>query len=297
MKTKILLVLAIFLSSHSFAQIPKLKEIKNLENGNLIIGLTGNEKLDADFKDVVQDIWKLGTITASLPEKEARDKARQDENTYVLYIDSFITKSFRHEGKNNIDYKTVSEGTCIALSDGSKKPVFRSFIPAYNRTIVPKESLVHGVNLINQVSMKMITENLKNAMKTMSSYEEEGKNLKNKTLYIPVGMIHEKFDISEIAEFYDSDYKVIPRSEWSDVIISHKNDAAYVIIVPVPVGGKYMYQHHIVDAETGKIYGLLQPKVAVSLGSITGINLSKGNTGYINKQNIKAYNNVTKGKW
>ena len=297
MKTKILLALAITLTLNSFGQIPKLKEIKNLKNGNLIIGLTGNDKLDEDFKEVVEDQWKLGKITEYLPLKEARDKAKEDENTYVLYLGSFTTKSFRHEGANNIDYKTVSEGTCVALSDGSKKPVFRSFIPTYKGNIVPKESLVHGVNFIHQVSEKMISENIKSAMKTLSLYEDEGKKLEGKTLYIPAGMIHEKFDKSEISEYYDADYKVVPRSEWSDVIISHQNDAAYVMIVPVPVGGKYMYQHHIIDAETGMIYGLLQPKAAMSFGSVTGINLSKGNTGYINKQNVKAYNDVTRGKW
>ncbi|HKJ47974.1 MAG TPA: hypothetical protein VJ973_02735 [Christiangramia sp.] len=297
MRTKVLLALAITLTLNSFGQIPKLKEIKNLENGNLIIGLTGNDKLDEDFKDVVEAQWKLGKITEYLPMEEARDKAKEDDNTYALYIDSFSTKSFRHEGMNNVDYKTVSEGTCVALSDGSKKPIFRSFIPAYKGNIVSKESLVHGVNFIHQVSEKMISENLKSAMKTLSLYEDEGKNLAQKTLYIPQGMIHEKFDKSEISEFYGSEYKVVPRSEWSNVIVSHEKDAAYVMIVPVPVGGKYMYQHHIIDAETGMIYGLLQPKAAMSLGSVTGINLSKGNTGYINKQNVKAYDKVTEGKW
>ena len=102
MRTKILLALAITLTLNSFGQIPKLKEIKNLENGNLIIGLTGNDKLDEDFKDVVEAQWKLGKITEYFPMEEARDKAKEDDNTYALYIDSFSTKSFRHEGMNNV---------------------------------------------------------------------------------------------------------------------------------------------------------------------------------------------------
>lgn len=297
MKTNFLLILAMSVSFSCLAQIPKLKEIENLENGNLIIGLTGNDKIDDDFKEVVNELWTLGKVTEFLSLDEARKKAKEDDNTYVLYIDSFTTISFRYEGAGNFDYKTVSEGTCIALSDGSKKPVFRSFIPTYNGNIIAKESLVHGVNFIHQVSEKMIEEKLKSATKTMALYEEEGKKLKEKTLYIPVGMIHEKFNKNEIEEFYEGDFKVVSRTEWRDVILSHQKGAAYVMIVPVPVGGKYMYQHHIIDAETGMIYGLLQPKVAMSFGSVTGINLSKGNTGYINKPNVKDYNDVTRGKW
>ncbi len=119
--------------------------------------------------------------------------------------------------------------------------------------------------------------------------------------YIPKMFLNEKLTEASIKKYYDSNFKIATQEEWKEAIISRKNDVAYLILVPVPVSGDYIYQHYIVDAETSKIYALLQPKAGIAMKSgiigVRDINLSKSNNGYINKKNIKKYGNVLSGKW
>ena len=52
------------------------------------------------------------------------------------------------------------------------------------------------------------------------------------------------------------------------------------------------------DAKTGNVYAVLQnPGASVKIGFGKSANLSKGNSGYVNKKNLEDYNNVLEGKW
>jgi len=136
----------------------------------------------------------------------------------------------------------------------------------------------------------MIDQNLKGGMKAISTLRQQGSGLKDKTLLLPKSWLDSKLTEEQIKKNYTANFKIVSHQDWKNAIIEGQKDAAYVILVPVPVGGNYIYQHHIFDAETKKkFYALLQPKAGVS---INGLNASKSNTGYINKKNVKKYNSV-----
>ncbi|MEO1653771.1 MAG: hypothetical protein AAFU64_09510, partial [Bacteroidota bacterium] len=98
----------------------------------------------------------------------------------------------------------------------------------------------------------------------------------------------------DIKELYNFPVEVVNYETWKEAILKKKEGIAYVVVVPVPLGGKYVYLHYLMDAQTGKVFAIVKPKVGLSIG---GINLSKKNTGYINKKNLEAYDEVAKGKW
>jgi hypothetical protein len=55
----------------------------------------------------------------------------------------------------------------------------------------------------------------------------------------------------------------------------------------VPIGGEFVYQHYLMDAETASVIYVSQPKMATK---VAGFNVSKANTGYINSKNLERYN-------
>jgi len=289
MKNKITVLLVLFLFANLHAQIPKLKDINNLKSSKVIIGLTGNQNLNTALKELITAHWNISEIEGAAPLKEALGKAQKNPELYVLYIGSATSRSFKHGPPNaKIKYRYISNGKFIGFSNGNKKPILKSFIPTYDN-IVPNESIVHGVSYIQEVFRLMIDKNLKGGMKAIAEFKNQGPDLKNKTLLIPKGWMDTKLSEEQIKKNYTANFKVVSHQDWKNAILNGQKDAAYVILAPIPIGGNYLYQHHICDAETKKFYALIQPKAGVS---INGINASKSNTGYINKKNIKKYNGV-----
>ena len=152
MKQIITFTIALLITTVSFAQIPKLKQIQNLKNSQVIIGLSGNKELDKNFKEIVEKHWDLCPITEELPLKTARNKAKKNDNLFVIYIDSYNTlsgKKYINPPSDNIRYyfRYISSGNFIGLSTGKKKPIMYSGIPAFDNQLTD-EVIAHGTNYI-----------------------------------------------------------------------------------------------------------------------------------------------------
>ncbi|NQY29861.1 MAG: hypothetical protein HRT69_10355 [Flavobacteriaceae bacterium] len=292
---KILLQIIAFVlfSTSVFAQIPKLDHIKNLKESKIIIGLSHNENLNINLTKMVNQYWNLCQIDGALPYKEAIQKAKNDDNTFVIFVSTMTSRGLKHNFDENWDFRLISSGKFVGLSNGSKKPLMRSYIPS-SESLIPSESIAHGINFMQTIITSMIEEQ-KGAMKVIGLYKKEAKELANKTLYIPKVWLHKKLTPEIITKEYGStNYKLVSYEEWKDAILNKKDGIAYVILIPVPIAGQYMFQHHIFDSATNQLYAISQSRVAVSLNAV---NLSKANTGYITKKNIKKYKGVLSGKW
>ncbi len=289
MVKKILVIISFIFSLNLNAQIPKLKDIQHIKESKIIVGLTSNSELNTALKEVVSSIWNLSEIKSFLPLKSALSKASKDESLFVLYLGSTETESFKFGPKGYpVEYRYISKGKFLGFSKGGKRPLMKSFIPSYDN-IIPKESIAQGVKFVQEVFKTMIENNLKNGLKAISEFENNGKDLKNKTLYIPEGWVDSKLTEEQIEKYYGSKFEIVSYQKWKEAILTKKAGIAYVILIPIPVGGQYLYQHQICDAETDTFYAVIQPKAGVSLN---GVNMSKSNTGLINKKNIKNYNKV-----
>lgn len=291
----ILFFITIFTFNISNAQIPKLKQIENLKDSQIIIGLSGYEDVDESLIRMVNKFWDLCPILEKLPMEEAIEKAKSDDNLYAIFISSFESESFWKHGADNIKYKSVSVQYFVGFTGRAKKPIMFSGIPVFNDEFTD-EAIGHGINYINQI-FGMMLDNEVNAMKTLGLIKKKGSMLNDRILYMPEWMLDKKLDEKEISEIYDGKFKVVSDFEWSRAILSKREGVAYSIIIPAAVGGSYVFQHHICDAETGQILGIKYPKPAFSLSAgIKNYNLSSGNKGFIAKKNLKQYNDILKGK-
>ncbi|WP_419213407.1 hypothetical protein ACNR9Q_04445 [Maribacter sp. X9] len=292
MKQNFTLTITLFIGILSFAQIPKLKEIQNLKNSEVIIGLSGDEGLDQDLRDILNQFWTISPISEELPISEARKKAKESDNIYVIYIDSYTSRSFKRYVGDNYAFRNISTGYYVGLFAGSKKAIMPSYIPVFEDEFT-KEVLAHGVSYMQEI-FTMMLDNEIGAMKTLKIIKDNSKDLKEKTLYIPEWWMDSKLTDADISDLYEGKYEIVSHFEWSRAILNKTPGIAYATVIPAPVGGKFVYQHHICDAETGRIYGITQPKGGAF--ELNGINLSKANKGYVTKKNLKQYNEVLNGK-
>ncbi|MFS4457382.1 hypothetical protein [Maribacter sp. 2304DJ31-5] len=292
---KILFFLTILTFTNTIAQIPKLKQIKNLKDSKVIIGLSGYEDVDENLVRMVNKFWDLCPISEALPMEEAIGKAKDNDNLYAIYLSSYESQSFWKYGLDNIKYKSLSVQYFIGFSSGSGKAIMISGIPVFNDEFTD-ESIAHGVNYINQI-FGMMLDNEVNAMKTLGLIKEKGTLLNDRILYMPEWMVDKKLDENEISEIYGGQFKIVSDFEWSRAILNKKEGVAYSIIIPAAVGGAYVFQHHVCDAETGQVLGIKYPKPAFSISAgIKSYNLSSANKGFIAKKNLKQYNDILKGK-
>ncbi len=285
MKPKLLLVLSFFYIFSLSAQTLKLKDIKDIQTSKIIIGLTGNKKLDTYLKNITHDFWTLCPVDKALPVDEALEKAKNDNQLYVLHLGAEKGNSFTHESVDSWRYEYISNGKHIALSSGDEDILIKSYIPAYGNHVIPEESIVHGLRYIQEVCTLMIEKEIKKSNKAISEFQNNNSNLKEKTLLFPKDWLDNALTEKKIKKMYKGIAEVVSHKEWKNAILKREKNKAYVIVIPIPVEEGYSYQHHICDTETNAFYGVLQPKKNTVHDKE---HLSKSK--YINKKHIKKCN-------
>lgn len=291
MKTYSLTVIAFLFFISVNAQLPKYKSIKNITTSEVIVGLTADEKLNETLKTMLNDFWTVCPVTSEMPLNDALNKAKANDNVYVLFLGSLTSKSIKHKYNENLAYNYVSKGKYLGLSNGGKNDIFRSFIPAVEDKL-PKESIAHGINYMQQIITTMLKDK-SSGIKALATCIKSKSNTKNKTLYIPKMFLDEKTTETVIKKYYTSNYKIVSYTDWKNAIINKEENIIYTIMVPTPIGVDYIYKHLVMDAGNGTIYDSAQPKSGATTEN-RGVrtNLSKGRTAYINKKIIKQYNNL-----
>lgn len=289
---KLFTVLLIAIVGLGHAQIINQKKVAKVKSSKLIVGLTGNADFDADMKAAVEEFWKFSSISEYLPMDEAKKKAKTDPNSLVLVFRHVRSSSCSHQAAgSNIRYKIVTSGYQVAITEGGGlKNFVATFVPTFGGETT-REILYFAIALMNNTLETMEKQNLKNNIKMYSIFNSRAGKLKNKTLYIPDGWLAEKLSPNELAEIYPARIKVTSYEEWRDAIINKKEGIAYLIIVPTPLGDSYVHIHHLMDAETGACIGTAKPKAPLN---VNGINVSKANTGFLNKKMASKYADLLK---
>ncbi len=86
------------------------------------------------------------------------------------------------------------------------------------------------------------------------------KELKNKTLLVYDIWYRDKLKSKDVAKNYPGRIEKVSQAEWKDAIVNRKSDYAIIVPVPCPLfDGSKIYQHYIMDCESGKIMGLVYP--------------------------------------
>lgn len=286
---KAVLILLLLSFTKLNAQIIKLKDLEVIKNSKLIVAQTENDFLNEAIKDALEKYWNLNEIVEYLPRKEAFKKAKSNDNmlVFALSADRSLSSKF---GSGPVRYRYISEGQHFELSNGKGKPVITQNIPTLGEDDVITEEIVKfGIDALQFSINTMFEKELKNNMKLFSVINEKAIALKNKPLAIAEGWVSEKYSAEELKDDYIGNAEIVDYEKWRNIILTEAENTAYNIVVPVPFGGKYVYYHYLMNAETGEILGIAYTKVAVSIGRFT---LTKSNRGYIRKENIKLYNEL-----
>lgn len=293
MRTCLQIILVMIFAVKGYSNIPKLKDFKHIRYSKVIIGLTDNEILNGEFKKLAYKHWRICVIETSLPIKQAMRKAKRNDSLFVIYPGSKNSDFFAHALDDEDEYEYVSRGKYFGFSNGVKT-IFKSYIPSVGHKI-RNESIVHGLNYMQEVMNTMLKKNLEDAMGSFYALKHEGPgSYKDKTLYIPEMLINKNLNEEKIKELYTANYKIVDYLKWKDAILSKDESIAYLIIIPMPYRNGYIYEHRIIDASNGSIYGIIEPQCEplenLSKDEIEA--LSKTHKPYINTINIKQYNDV-----
>jgi len=296
MRKSIPVLLLLLLSVCSYSQIVKLESVKKIKGSKLIVGLTGNEELNKSLKEAVENHWGFNKVVEYLPKKEAYAKAKGDDNLVVLSLGSTKSQSLSHEtGVPGFKYRYVSKGKHIEVSTGKGKPLLKHYIPTFGKEgVITKEILVFGLSSLEYLCKTMISNNLKSNYKYKPAYKKRSSELQTTKLYVLDLWLSSKVKKEEIASLYPYPIEIVNYEKWSEAILSKQEGISYSIIVPVPIGGDYFYQHYLVNANTGVVYGVYAPKVVTKAGNL---NVTKTNVGYTNKKILQKYSGVIEGKW
>lgn len=284
-------------------------DLDQIKKSKLIVALTGSFDTDSFLVNDFKRFWQFTSNITFMKYQDAVAQAKTDENIVIFAISGTYSRSLLHGNKNNgnynyqkqVHYRYISEGASVMIEKikGNHKRILISQpIPLFSEEkLVYAEALAFGITSMNYLLTTMSDNDLGSNLKYERYYKAHAPELKKSILYLPDYWLHEKLDTAKISQIYTSPYKIVPFEVWSKAILN-KEDVTYSIIAPEPIGGTVIYMHYLVNAKNGRIYGQSSPKGAGTL--MLGpkqINLSKGNSGFINKSNIDAYEDISNGKW
>lgn len=282
-------------------------DIPKLKTARLIVPRTDSPEIDSMLTFAVKNFWTMNTNVeyGTMSYIEAKKLAKIEKNVLLFIVADVKSTSLTHNRSNdykgnngtaqqqmlykNDNYKTVSSGAGVLLEDGKGKLALAGYFPSYSgEKLVGLEAVVFGVSQMNSLVYNLEKYNIKNNVVFNRPFRQNAMSLKDKVLLLPDAWLSEKLDLREIPALYEGKYKVVDYDTWSKAIIEKEN-YAYTIVVPFPSGGDFIYLHYLMDAATGNVLFISQPRMAVS---VYGANVSRANTGYINEKNLKYYNDA-----
>lgn len=280
-------------------QFIKGTEVKQIQGSKIIISQTGDKETDDAFESAVKKFWTFTSDIKTMPYKDAKALAKNDPSVLIFIVANVKSKSTPHNVGPSYNgfqqaYREISPGCALMLEDGKGRALASSYIPSFGQYgLVTEEVLAFGVSAMNYQLKVMAEKNMVNTLKIKPAYKEQSEKLKGKTLYIPEEWVSGKLDKGQVGTMYKANYEIVPYEKWRDAILSKKEGTAYVMVAPQPIGGNFVYNHYLVDAETGTVFAFCQP-IGASVG---GVNVNKANTGLISDKDIKKYNDAVAGDW
>lgn len=262
LNTLLLFVILCMGIHHSYAQpFPhriKLKEVNQLKNGKLIIGLTKHAHLNKYLIDNVKRHWTFNETIDTLPIAEARKKARADKTIYLITIGKTVIGYSSGSYERNDKVTLYNNSKQIEISKGKKKWVLNQIISNRKYTKLQEHEIAFGIKYLNNKLTCMYENKLKNKKAYIKYSKENLHLLHNKTLLLIKYWFPEKRDkrMMKIIAQYKGKVKWVTRDEYHKTIIEQPKNTATFYFVPLPMGNGYTYVNYVHDAETGQLYDM-----------------------------------------
>lgn len=279
----------------------KHKSKERVKNAKIILAETDDPVLDSMLANAVRTCWTFNRNITSVPYNKARALAKKDRSILIFGVTDVFSTEFLHLSPEErlerdkypwVNRPDVSSGSSVILEDGKGVPVVAGYFPKFGeQEFVTEEALFFAVSAMNSLLTSLEVHGIRNNLTYNKPFKRNAPGLAGKTLLILDKWLAEDVSPAEIGKYYNSRFKVVSYEDWSRAIVE-RADFAYAIVVPAPINGSFVYQHYLMDAKSGMVYYIAQPKVAVS---VMKKNVSASNTGYINSRNLKDYNTAFAG--
>lgn len=271
----------------------KQSEVQQIKAAKIIIAQFGVKEIDDLNEATMKKFFTFNTNFAVMPYMEAKAEAKKDpEKVFIMFVTGVTSKSLPHDRDDKStpnwkeQYRNISGGAFLVIENAKGGVMANCYLPSFEEGGITEEVIAFGCEAISSMLKTMDEKQMGSNLKLESTYFKDAPALKQKNLLIPEGWLSNKFDKVLIQTLYTGQYEVCSYEKWRDAILN-KEDVGYVVVVPKPVGGSYLYQHFLMNAKTGMVYAICYPKVSSSM--------SKSNTGYINEKNVKRYNDAITG--
>ncbi|CAH1001495.1 hypothetical protein LEM8419_02398 [Neolewinella maritima] len=298
-------LMALFMLFPLMGQMANTKKaFAEVKRSKIILGLSGNEAVDNTLRTAVDSFFRFARVVEELPYKDALAKAHKDDRMMVLYLDQLRSETTLASNSLNGSGALVtswipgpaSRSAVLTISAGKnlkKNMMAYVALPLGDDDELPAAAVHFGVATLEDMARTINRAPKKPAQYYKETIEKRGRRLKTKTLYVLDQVFEKKYSAEEFIDTYGFEVKVVGLARWSEVILNQEEGAAYAIVSPVPLGGRHVYVHYLVDASSGQTMGAAYPAVALSLGPV---NLSKGNSFTMNKKVAKLYHEAAAGK-
>lgn len=247
----------------------KFDNVKKLKEGKVIFALESNEQIDENIKNAVKNIWDFNMNYEFLPKVEAKKKAKEsDGNIFVIYIDTESSKSLGRSSvsyKNDVDYSqdrttytktrvthithTFSQGYYIGINNGGNAPYAKQYISVGEDGSLPETYITYGLSGLQSMIKTQYENEYNNGTEVYKHYSKNSNRLQGYTLYIPDAWISDKLTIDIAKATYTFPIEITSEEKWGEAILKKEPKVAYVMIVPYPINGQFIYAHNIVSAD------------------------------------------------
>lgn len=264
----------------------KQNKVQKIKTARIIIPRTDMPVIDSIVMLAVKKFWtfnpniEYGTMSYF----DALKLAKKEKDVLVLTVTNIYSTSSARKGSIIM----LSESYSLILENWKNKVQLTIPFPPYtSERLINLPSVSYAVSHMNSLLSNLDKHGLKSSrIFRNQAFKQNHPLLKETTLLIPGGLLHEKVDPRDIPALYDGNFSIVDYTTWSKAILEKKKGLAYVTVVPYPISGYFLYLHVLMDAFSGEVLYIEKPAASYVFGE----NVSAGNTGYIAAKNIKSYN-------
>ena len=286
MKRFILICLVVLFASNAYSKVIKFKQIAELVNSQVIIGLSDNAYIDSLLVKSVNANWKLCKLGESMPLKSAYKKAKNNDKLVVISIKPEIEETESYE--INPDY--IYGGYRISIESKKNDELISQAIPYFDGSL-SEEVIKFGLDCIqtncNLILGKKITR--LNTDNLSEYYEENKKLLSTNKLIIPDIWMDDRFSESKLRKYYPHKLEIVDYNTWKSAIITERENTTCLIIVPVANEIDFSCQYYMYDTKLKSIISVGIPSADVL---VVSPQKQGSEAGFIDKRIAKMLNKM-----
>lgn len=264
--------------------VTSLEGAKKIKESSITVVVASDDAKKV-FEKALGDCWSFTKIDEIVVDPNLKSKNEEDGKMYMKlreskseslpsYTHSFST-SYGSDGTKKVTdnmtkYSYVSSAYELVISEGgNKSSLAEVFIPLDEEEDLTDDMVYYGLETLQEQLDYLIKSGAKNTMSFIKDkYNSVDPLLKNKTLLVLENQVKvgKKETMDDVLSTYTiGKIDAVDYEKWNQAVVNKEKDMAYLVIVPIPVGGAYVSRYFIMDCSTGNTLAAYQPSAAVGM--------------------------------